>query len=434
MFSQLFGNYLVGKNFISEQELADIVQKQSEEKLKLGTIAVARGKLSEEQAKEINHLQFQMDKRFGDIAVEQGYLTVSEVEELLAEQGSEYMKFLQILAEKKQISVELCNEKLVEFQKYWGFSDREMSALQENDIENFVPAFVYASKPYVTELASLVIRNLIRFVTDDFYIGKIKHVNECSYKSMVTQKLAGGHEIMLGFIGEQDNQGMVALASDFVKIPMEEQSPDTYDAVSEFVNICNGLFATDLSVRNVDLDMEPPLIYMNQEIDGDGYVIPLYIHGKELKIFIAVDNSVQGGQEPFVRTSVPEEGNVEIKSGKGTVLIVDDSALIRKILSHIVENMGYVVVAEASNGAEGVEAYEKYHPDVITLDITMPVMDGLEALSKIMQSDKKAKAIIITAAGQQSKVIQALKLGAERFLMKPFNPEEVKKALEELIG
>ena len=81
-----------------------------------------------------------------------------------------------------------------------------------------------------------------------------------------------------------------------------------------------------------------------------------------------------------------------------------------------------------------MEAYEKYHPDVITLDITMPVMDGLEALSKIMQSDKNAKAIIITAAGQQSMVIKALNLGAERFLMKPFNPEEVKKALEELIG
>ena len=434
MFSQLFGKYLMEQNFISGEELSDILRKQSEEKLKLGTIAVAKGKLSEEQAKEINHLQYQMNKRFGDIAVEQGFLTESDVEELLAEQGSEYIKFLQILSEKKQISMEACNEKIAEFQKYLGFSDREMSALKEKDVETVVSAFVYASKPYVTDLTLLVIKNLIRFVTDDFYIGRIKHINECSYKSMVTQKLAGDHEIILGFIGEQDNQGMAALASDFGKKAMKDNSPDTYDIVCEFVNICNGLFATDLSVRNVNLDMEPPLIYMNQEIDGDGYVIPLYIHGKELKIFISVDSAVQGGKEPFVIVSSSEEENSNIENGKGSVVIVDDSTLVRKMLANIVQSMGYVVVAEAENGAEGVEAYQKYHPDVITLDITMPVMDGLEALSKIMQLDKNAKAIIITAAGQQSKVIQALKLGAERFLMKPFNPEEVKKALGELIG
>ena len=113
---------------------------------------------------------------------------------------------------------------------------------------------------------------------------------------------------------------------------------------------------------------------------------------------------------------------------------MDDSVLIRKMLRSIVEEMGYIVVGEAGNGADAVELYKKCQPDVLTLDITMPVMDGIEALKQIMDSDEDAKVVMITAAGQQSKVIQALKLGAAKFVMKPFDKEEVRKTLEEMMN
>ena len=207
-----------------------------------------------------------------------------------------------------------------------------------------------------------------------------------------------------------------------------------YDAIGEFANICNGLLATDLSARNISVDMEPPVTYLNQSTEGSGYVIPFYINDKELKLFIAVDSQIRLGEEVHMLELEVREGTVDRGHGNGSVVIVDDSVLIRKMLRSIVEEMGYIVVGEAGNGADAVELYKKCQPDVLTLDITMPVMDGIEALKQIMDSDEDAKVVMITAAGQQSKVIQALKLGAAKFVMKPFDKEEVRKTLEEMMN
>jgi CheY-like chemotaxis protein len=114
-------------------------------------------------------------------------------------------------------------------------------------------------------------------------------------------------------------------------------------------------------------------------------------------------------------------------------MIVDDSSLIRKMLRGLLENNGYTVAAEAVNGAEAVEMYDNVKPDVVTLDITMPVMDGVEALKQIKAKDAKANVIMITAAGQQDKVVEALKSGANLFIMKPFNEEDVIKNFENVL-
>ena len=419
MFSQLFGRYLVDQEVITDDELRGMIQKQGDERLKLGTIAVAQGLMTEQQVAEVNHLQVQMDKRFGDIAVERGYLSGSDVGNLLSKQGNICMKFLQILSEQKKISLEDCNRLVAQFQKYF---------------DEIAPAFVYASKPYVTELSALVMRNLVRFVTDNFYIGKVKHVDRFFYKSMVAQKLVGDHNIILGFAADEDEAGIRELAEGFAQISLDDDENEMYDAIGEFANICNGLLATDLSARNISVDMEPPVTYLNQSTEGSGYVIPFYINDKELKLFIAVDSQIRLGEEVHMLELEVREGTVDRGHGNGSVVIVDDSVLIRKMLRSIVEEMGYIVVGEAGNGADGVELYKKCQPDVLTLDITMPVMDGIEALKQIMDSDEDAKVVMITAAGQQSKVIQALKLGAAKFVMKPFDKEEVRKTLEEMMN
>lgn len=147
MFNQLFGKYLVEQNVISDIELDVILTRQEDERLKLGTIAIAQNLMTEQQVKEVNNLQVQQDKRFGVIAVECGYLTEDQVVSLLTKQGNLYMKFLQIFTDMKDISMEEANEYVDEFQKYYGFSDDEMDALKENDFDEIVPAFVYVSKP-----------------------------------------------------------------------------------------------------------------------------------------------------------------------------------------------------------------------------------------------------------------------------------------------
>ncbi len=433
MFSQLFGAFLIEKNVITKDVMDSILDEQAGARVKLGTSAVASGYLTKEQAEEINHLQTQQDKRFGDIAIEKGYLTVYQLGELLDQQENSFMKFLQILTEKNCISVGEIDTYLSEFQTSKGFSEQDMKALKKDDIDAIVPVFAFAAKPFVTDLTALVLRNITRFVTTDFYIDRIRRVENYAYHSIAGQKMTGDYQIYLAFAGEKDSEGMLALASGYTKEKINKMDGSAYDAIGEFSNICCGLFASDLSEKEIDVDMEAPFAYENQEIRGRGYVIPIYLQGKELELFIAMNEQVVMGTKPFDKGMMKNAGSKVTAESRGTIVIVDDSALIRRALRILVENAGYTVVCEAENGAEAVEAYKEYQPDLLTLDITMPVMDGVEALRRIKEADPKANVVMITAAGQQKKVIEAIQLGAAKFIMKPFSREEVLDTVAEVI-
>ena len=114
------------------------------------------------------------------------------------------------------------------------------------------------------------------------------------------------------------------------------------------------------------------------------------------------------------------------------ILIVDDSRTSRKILRSILEEAGHEIVGEAMDGQDGINKYKDLKPDIVTLDITMPVMDGLEALKNIKADDQSAKVIMVTAAGQQNKMIDAIKMGASEFVTKPFEPDEIVKMVSKL--
>lgn len=114
------------------------------------------------------------------------------------------------------------------------------------------------------------------------------------------------------------------------------------------------------------------------------------------------------------------------------VMIVDDSKTSRRILKGILEECGHEVVFEAENGEEGYIKYKEIKPDMVTMDITMPKMDGIECLKLIRHVDDKAKVIMVTAAGQKDKMMEAIKNGAAEFLTKPFEKEAIKKALEKI--
>ncbi|MBE5852380.1 MAG: response regulator [Lachnospiraceae bacterium] len=121
-------------------------------------------------------------------------------------------------------------------------------------------------------------------------------------------------------------------------------------------------------------------------------------------------------------------------NSKGSVLIVDDSKMSRNLLKTLLEDEGYSVIAEAGDGEQALSAFKQYSPDLVTLDITMPKMDGIEALQLILKADPSANVIMITAAGQQSKLIKALKYGAKKFITKPFEKEEVIANVNEVMS
>lgn len=114
------------------------------------------------------------------------------------------------------------------------------------------------------------------------------------------------------------------------------------------------------------------------------------------------------------------------------ILIIDDSRTSRKILRGILEEAGHEIVDEAVDGQDGVEKYKQIKPEITTLDITMPVMDGLEALKNIKEFDSSAKVIMVTAAGQQNKMVEAIKLGANEFVTKPFEKETIIKLIDKM--
>ncbi len=116
------------------------------------------------------------------------------------------------------------------------------------------------------------------------------------------------------------------------------------------------------------------------------------------------------------------------------ILIVDDSRTSRKILQGILENAGYTVAGEATNGQEGYDKYVELHPDLVTMDITMPVLDGIGGLKKIKEAFPDSKVVMVTAAGQKNKMVEAVQCGADEFIPKPFDAEQLVATLAKVLG
>lgn len=117
-----------------------------------------------------------------------------------------------------------------------------------------------------------------------------------------------------------------------------------------------------------------------------------------------------------------------------SILICDDAAFMRMMLKDILVKEGYEVVGEAVNGADGVEKYNSLKPDLVTMDITMPEMDGIAALKAIRAGDPAAKVVMCSAMGQQAMVVESIQAGARDFIVKPFQKDRVIEAVKKQIG
>ncbi|MEK5231684.1 response regulator [Lysinibacillus sp. FSL K6-0232] len=117
-----------------------------------------------------------------------------------------------------------------------------------------------------------------------------------------------------------------------------------------------------------------------------------------------------------------------------TVLVVDDTLFMRVAISNMFTEWGYEVVGKAVNGKEAVVMYRALQPDLVTMDVTMPVMNGIAAVKKIIPEFPDAKIIMITALGQQKLIVEAIESGAKDFITKPFEPERLKAVADQLLG
>ncbi|UCZ55328.1 response regulator [Bacillus shivajii] len=116
------------------------------------------------------------------------------------------------------------------------------------------------------------------------------------------------------------------------------------------------------------------------------------------------------------------------------VLIVDDAAFMRMMIKDILTKNDFDVVGEAADGSQAVDLYKEHSPDIVTMDITMPEMDGITALKEIRKHDPNAKVIMCSAMGQQAMVIDAIQAGAKDFIVKPFQADRVLEAINKTLG
>ena len=116
------------------------------------------------------------------------------------------------------------------------------------------------------------------------------------------------------------------------------------------------------------------------------------------------------------------------------VLVVDDAAFMRMMIKDILRKGGYDVVGEAEDGSRAIEKFKELHPDLVTMDITMPDMDGISAVKEIRKIDPNALIIMCSAMGQQAMVIDAIQAGAKDFVVKPFQPDRVLEAVRKVLA
>ena len=117
-----------------------------------------------------------------------------------------------------------------------------------------------------------------------------------------------------------------------------------------------------------------------------------------------------------------------------SVLICDDAIFMRTMVSDILTQAGYDVVGEAETGLQAVERYQQLRPDLVTMDIVMPDMGGIDAVREIVKHDPEAKVLMCSAMGQQALVVEAIQAGAKDFVVKPFQPSRVLEAVTRVLG
>lgn len=433
MFSQLFGHYLIDKRIITPDEYRATIENQLKVRVKLGTIAITDGLLTEEQVDDINRLQMQQDKRFGDIAVEMGLLTEEQISSLLAKQGNPYMQFVESITQSTGLSAGVIEKTLAVYQKENGFTDQDMEALKNDDIGALIPVFAKSDNPLVTAIAGLVIKNVNRFITRDYYVGHISKAKSLSYHCLAGQRITGSGTYYAALAASADDEAFQLVAGRFSGVKAARGSADSFDGVCEFINVNDGLFASDQSENaGREFELEPVEAYQDQKVTGDFYILPIYIEEQPITLVIA-DQDITPGQTRFEFESNTKQVYQPADDSRASVMIVDDSHMARTVLKDLLERNGYSVIAEATNGREAVEIFHDNFPDLITLDITMPEMDGVECLKRILDIDPDQKVIMITAAGQQSKVVEALKLGAKQFITKPFEKDVVLRSIREVL-
>lgn len=419
MFDRIFGKYLLEAGKLTAEQLSAAYEKQDLNRAKLGLLAVSKKLMSVEQADEVNRLQSIMDKRFGDIAVEKGYLSAEQLSALLGEQGNSYLALIQTILDDGYLTMQQVEDALAVYQKEHGYTDSDIEMLKECDMDNVLHIVMKDIPPKVQNIMGVMLRTMTRLIDSHVYVEKI-HCSEYYVAEKVSyQELTGANHVLAALCGNEE--AMKSTAKGYMGDNVINDEEDALDSMAELINCVDGLYATQLSREGVAVELEVPK-YKLEGVTLRGsnfYIARITVLGKELDYVVSYNESFK----LFEKRQEKE----------GRIFIVDDSRTARKVLRGILETHGYEVVGEAENGRDALAAIVAKEVDLITLDITMPIMDGIETLKQLKLRDIELPVMMVSASAQGEKIMEALKCGACDFLQKPYDENQVVEAIKKVL-
>ena len=286
MFFRLFGNYLKDKNLLDENQLDALMQYRKENRVKLGMLAVEQGLMTAEQAEEVNHLQAIQDKRFGEIAIEKSYLTEADMEQLIKKQGNPYYLFLQAVQEKGYLSKNAVTGMRETYRDEKDLTETQMDVIASGTVDEIADILLEAENAHAEGLIKLAVRNIVRFVSTDIYFERIACVNKLEAAQMASQQITASVPMQLGLVSE--NGELLELACIYGREEFSELDADAYDAVCEFINCNNGLYARTHSTLCCELELLPPTFETSAVLEGEIYLLTVYVNKKKMTIFVKI--------------------------------------------------------------------------------------------------------------------------------------------------
>lgn len=279
MLNRLFGNYLVEKKCITQEQLEHLLPVPQELIADIETISVVRKVLTPIQVQTLLDKIDDSATRFGDAAVEEGLISDDRLDHLISFQTNSFMKFMQLLVNEHFIRMDQLNQIISSFQAENEYTDSQINSLMLDDLEEIINIFVPLKSKQLQELTATLIQTIKRLIDKEVYLDKAYASNSIQLDSYAGQMVTGDINFKLYLSGAGNN--LLGIANYFTGDKYSELNNDALDNVGEFINCVNGLFATNLSYDDIVIDMSSPNyslegLYLNE---NKLFVIPIHANG-----------------------------------------------------------------------------------------------------------------------------------------------------------
>ena len=251
--------------------------------------------------------------------------------------------------------------------------------------------------------------------------------------SYLTSLISVNNYVNMFFAFSFEKQILFSILDEFTDgsdYPAQEEDIYLEEAASEMLNIVVGNATASFAPKDTSISISGPIVITEAKSiirhnNATFYSVEIETSAGTLYIYLLGPKHLFDNQLNYV-----EKKNMKNLS----VMIVDDSMIAVRKLSKIFENLGYNIAATCKSGEEACENYEEVKPDLVTMDITMSDMDGIQATKNILDIDPQALIVMVTSHGQEQMVINAVEAGAKGYILKPFNQEKISESVEKVIN